>query len=318
MFRNFALIAVGLAGIANLNASYIQIGGNTGLTSSNVTGSTFVEAAYAGTNFQGTTPTGSNGSVLCAGATIGTCTSQANSATPMGEPSNEFATGNGVTFALINESTNLGVWAAPNTGTNSMTVTLNIFGVTNVYTLLNDEYGVNGSSPTTVKFTFSDTSTETFTLVNGKVIREAIQCTGGSGLTTCNNQNWASTLDTTNMYGLNGALIGAITPTTTANVTAFNVWSGTYTGGTANRANTTGNLYMDAQNFYLGSAASGLTLVNMTITDTAGGVSQISRDLLSAVTVQTASGATPEPSTGLLIASAVGGFAWIRRRRKQS
>jgi hypothetical protein len=302
------------------------VGGNAGLTTSVAitTTGTFTQSPYSTTAFQGTgATTAETGSgVLCAGATPGTCT--ATTGLPSGEPNNEFAAANGVTFALLNQTvsgTAEGVWAATTSGTNSITIPIGIFGVTDVYTMLNDEYGVSGQSPTTVQFNFGNSTSESFTLVNGTVIRDDFDCTGGTGLAACQALNYATTLNIANGYSTNGTSLGAIggIGAGTAYVDAFNVWSGTYGQGTGAYANTTGTLALDAQDFSLGNLAAGQTLTSITITDTAGAATKVSRDFLSAVTVASSGSApaTPEPSTVLLLVGGLGSVVLVRRRRKQ-
>jgi len=265
------------------------------------------EKSYSTTAFQGTgaTVAETGSGVLCAGATQYTCT--ATTGMPSGEPGNEFAKADGITFSMINENiagTNEGVWAAPNSGTSTITIPIGIFGVTNVYTMLNDEYGVIGASPTTVQFNFSNGSNELFTLVNGKTISDVFDCITGvcpTYATTLSPDEWSA----------NGATdLGA--NSTAPNVSAFDVWAGTYGQGTGAYTNTTGNVYLDAQDFYLGAGVSNLTLTNIVITDTAGANNLVSRDILSAITVQT----IPEPSTIFLLLSGTGVVGLLRRRKQ--
>jgi hypothetical protein len=200
---------------------------------------------------------------------------------------------------MINGDSNSNVWAAPNTGTSSITIPIGIFGVTNVYTMLNDEYGVVGGTPTTVQFNFSNGSYESFTLVNGQTIADSFDCIGG----TC--PTYATTLS-------GGTYAETAGTDTGGTVSAFEVWAGTYGGpGTGAYNNTNGDINLDAQNFSLGSTAAGLTLTNVVITDTAGGTVKVSRDELSAITVQT----TPEPSTIFLVTAGIGAVGLLRRRR---
>jgi len=311
MFRHIPVFTVGLVGIANLNAGQIFIGGNTGLTSSVGIATTggAVENSYISTTFQGTgvTAAETGSGVLCAGATTSTCVP--TTGLPSGEPNDEFASANGVTFAMVNESiasVPMGVWAAPNSGTSTITIPIGIIGVTTVDTMLNDEYGVSGATPTTVQFNFGNATSLTFTLINGTVIADSFDCLTG----TC--PSYATTLDTTHAYSTTGVNLGAIGSTSAPNVSAFTVWSGTYGQGTGAYNNTTGDIFMDAQSFYLGAAAANTSLVNIVITDTAGSATKVSRDVLSAITV-----VTPEPSTVLLFATGFGAIGFLRRRRKQ-
>jgi hypothetical protein len=335
MLRHIGIFIIGSVAIANLNAGsvQIQIGGNVGLTSGtlatggSITTTGAVQQTYGQNLTQGVGSTTETSGSLCAGSTISTCTP--TTGYPYGEqtvnPSNEFATANSVTFAMINQATNIGAWAAPTSGTSSITIPIGIFGVTDVDTMLNDEYGVSGGSPITVKFNFSsgagDTGTlssESFTLINGEVYRDGFDCTAG----TC--PAYVTTLSTlsanvTDAFSTTGTDDGRANTVTagTAYVTAFNVWSGTYTGGTGAYNQTNGTLFLDAQDFTLGSAASGVYLNNFVITDTAGSTTRVSKDALSAVTVfEATSTSTPEPSTVLLLVTGIGAMCLIRRRRK--
>jgi hypothetical protein len=320
MFRHVAIFTIALAGIVNLNAGQIMVGGNSGLTSASGTTETTTGSAstaglqpYNSTLYQGVSSPGYTSGNLCAGATTSTCAS--TTGYPNGETNNEFLSGNGVTFAMINQTISgvgEGVWAATNTAgtgavpvTSTITIPIGIFGVTNVETMLNDQFGLASTSDTTVQFVFTNPAfNETFTLMNGTVIRDTYSCTTG----TC--PTYATGLDTTHMFDINGNSLGLIGATTTANVTAFNLWSGTYTSTAGAYNGTSGNLYLDAQNFYLGSFASNQTLASIVITDTNTAAKQ-SRIGLSAVTLL----ATPEPSTIFLIGAGIAGIGLLRRRR---
>ena len=192
--------------------------------------------------------------------------------------------------------------------------------------MLNDQYGntaYNGGQNTQVTFNFTTlgggaVAPLTFTLANGLQIRDAVQCTAGTGLAACQALGYQTGLDTTNDYDPTGALNPASGP----NVSAFNVWTGTYDAGAGNYANTTGNVYLDAQNFALGSAYANDYLTSIQIIDTQTSTRQ-SRDLLSAITVQgstlpSSSPAAPEPSTWLLFATGFGAIGFFRLRRKSA
>ena len=327
MFRILSVSAVALAGIMTLNAGQIQLGGANGLTSGTVTFSTTGSGAdgllgYNAATFQSvSTITGGTGN-LCKGPALPNPCAAGNvvavpTAVPNGETtgSGEYATANGVTFSMINQGDGVSnAWVASNTGTSTFTIPVGIFGVDSAWTMLNDEYGVSGQSPTTVTFNFGTTASNanagsiTFTLVNGTVIRDSLQCTTN----TTNCSQYATSLDTTHMFSTTGASLGAITTTAVPNVTAFNVWSGSYTGGTGNYSGTTGNAYLDAQKFSLGTAYMSDYLVNIVITDASGSTAKVSRDTLSAITIDPA----PEPSSVFLLVAglAVMGYFSYRRR----
>jgi len=222
-------------------------------------------------------------------------------------------TSNGVTFAMIDQGTTANVWGASNqAGVTTFTIPMGIFGVTNTWTMLNDEWGTSGND-TNVTFNFSSGSV-TFNLINGVQIRDSVDCTGGTGLAACTARGFQTSLDTSNAYATNGTSAAvAGNPA----VSAFNVWTGAYTGSPTGGAyaNTTGSLFLDAQKFsFLGTpfSAGNVELLSVVITDqNPGGFG--SRDGLSAITVL---GQTPEPSTVLLFAAGLAAVGFIRFRRK--
>jgi len=323
MFRQIAAFTIGLVGIANLNAGQIQIGGANGLTSGTVTATTTATQSSGGKFGE---QTWSNGG-FTQGATGVTV--------PAAPPSS--LTAHGITFAMINDSggqagdnlwsgTNdiAGTSGNPNPVTTTFTLPMGIFGVSNVYTMLNDEFanttvnnGNGAGVDTTVTFNFGSAASgagflgsETFDLVNGTVIRDSFLCTGGSGLATCQSSNLGTTFDTTNAYGTGGSIV--VPSAGVASVTAFNVFQGSYTSSAYGPyTNTSGTLYLDAQNFYLGSFA-GDELFNMVIQDTQSGAFQ-SREELVAVTV-----VTPEPASIFLLVGGFGAIAFFSYRRRKS
>jgi hypothetical protein len=334
MFRHIAVFVVGSVAIANLNAGsvQIQIGGVNGLTAGTVTQS--VTGGATGTvgemSFVGNIPPGS------------TSLTRTSGVPPVGYPNGAGSTqldtvndsGTNVTFAMINDSANptSNMWISSNTGgtTGTPVVTtdtvlmggLGVFGVSNVWTMLNDQYGnsaFNGGQNTQVTFDFT-TSTGgfvaplTFTLVNGVEIRDSVNCTAaggatGTGVSTCTGLNFQNGLDTTNDY----SPTGAENPVSGPDVSAFNVWTGTYNTGSGAYANTAnGAVYLDAQNFFLGSAYANDYLTSIQVVDTET-ASRQSRDILTAITVEASA---PEPSTWLLFAIGFGAIGIVRLRRK--
>jgi hypothetical protein len=229
---------------------------------------------------------------------------------------------------MINQSFN-SEWTTTNlaTGTSFINIPMGIFGVTNVETMLNDNFGIPGASNISVTFNFGSTATTndegslTFKLVDGKTIRSSFECTGGNTSNGCQNYltGGVDTLDTTNMYDASGASLGLITTTAVPNVSAYNVIAGTYsapTGGAIPYRGTNGNLYLDAQNFFLGNAGVGHYLTSIQISDTVSAQFQ-SRAELSAITVFSVSPAeAPEPSTVLLAFAGIGALGLARRFRK--
>jgi len=317
MFRQIAIFIVGAASIANLNAGslQLQIGGVNGLTAGTVNQT--VTGGSAGTlgeqNYVGDIPPGTTGLTGIAG--VPTAPGVPNGEVPGGQK----LTTNGVTFAMIDDSANptANMWISTNTaGTVGTpvatidTIPMGIFGVQNVWTMLNDQYGIAGST-TQVIFNFGTTAgvanlpALTFTLVNGNSIRDSVDCLTSS--TSC--PAYATSLSTS-AYGTNdttAAVAGA------SSVSAFNVWEGTYAGTPtgAYAGMTSGDVFLDGQDFSLVGYGSDY-LVSMQIVDTNTGTRQ-TRDLLSAVTVGYNA---PEPSTWLLLAAGLGGLFLVQRRRK--
>ncbi len=246
---------------------------------------------------------------------------------------------NGQTFALINDSgltaTQYNVFAGANqfgTGTYTSTfyVPINVANVTSVDTMLNDQFGVGGISDTTVTFNFTDSKnspvTLTFNLVNGLEIRSSTLCTGvgtqgGSsafndlgGGTSGSCQAYTTALDSTKRYDVTGSTVAG---SGVASVGASNVWTGTYTTNTTTfanvskgsvDANTSGKLFLDAQDFTFGNLT-GDYLNSILITSTSTNADP-SRLALSAVSLVS----TPEPGSMLLMVAGLGSLVALRKR----
>jgi len=339
MFRNIAIFIISSGVIATLNAGPIQLqigsgtNGANGLTAGTVTQvvtggatGTVGEAAYIGSLPPSSTAFTRTSGVPASG--------YPNGETPGGQLLTVNDNGTNVTFAMINDSANptANMWLSSNTnGTVGAPIVttdtilmggLGVFGVSNVWTMLNDQYGslaYNNGQNTQVVFNFTTATGGavtplTFTLTNGVTIRDSVNCTAaggatGTGVSTCTALGYQNTLDTANSYGTTGGLNPASGPS----VHAFNVWSGTYNTGSGNYANTNnGAVYLDGQNFSLGSAYANDYLTSIQIIGTTTGTRQ-SRDVLSAITVQAS---TPEPSTWLLLAGGFGVIGFARLRRK--
>ena len=169
-------------------------------------------------------------------------------------------------------------------------VPVGVFGVTDVYTLLNGFAPNAGQTGATVTFTGSAGATQTFTLVNGTDVRDFYQ------------GNFANTI--------NG--------TTTQQILSVMDNGGANTGGTPQTSNAKsgsfGTYVFDAQHFTLNSAFATQTLTGFTVTNGSGSIANI----LSAVTVAAAPAAVPEASTtvslGLLLAFGLGGVVLARKK----
>jgi len=342
MFRHIAILIVGSAAIATLNAGPIQLQVGTGTNGANgLTASTVTQVVTGGATgslgekaYIGNLPPGGTALTYVSGVPVGSY--------PNGETSGQALTvndgGTNVTFAMIDDSAKptSNFWASSNTttGTNATPIVttdtiamggLGVFGVSNVWTMLNDQYGslsYNSGQTTQVTFNFTtltggSVAPLTFTLTNGVEIRDAVDCTGGTGLSACQAFGYQNTLDTTNDYSTTGAL----NPSSGPNVSAFNVWTGSYTTGAGgNYANTNGSVFLDAQNFNLGSAYANDYLTSVQVIDYDGGSRQ-SIDMLSAITVEGATlppSGVPEPSTWFLSAIGLGALGFTRLRRKSA
>lgn len=276
--------------VAALNAGQIQIGGASGLTAAyvGVQPAAVQERAYAATLFVGDTE---------------------NGATPTDPSVSLTDPNNGVTFAILNENNN-NYWAINSTNSTpvTMTVPVGIFGITNVWTMLNEYWGVAGVQNTTVTLNFGNsaagivTGTQIFNFVNGTEIRDATDCTGPSTSPAPSGGSSFPTPCTT------------FARTTTAASQAFTTpYNGNIVAGTQ-ALNTSGNLVLDDQALLVNPLYYNKYLVNIQVTNVNGGI-QVSRTALSGITVS-----TPEPAS---VAMFLGGFAammlfYSRRRRNAS
>jgi len=216
-------------------------------------------------------------------------------------------THDGVTFAMLNEggnSTN-NYWGGSGSaaaGPAVITIPIGIFGVSEVWTMLNDYWGMNGVNNTTVTLNFDNKSdgsdagsatTEVFNLVNGVQIRSATDCTA-KGVT----------LDCT-----------AFSRTTSSAGTS-NAFAASYSNDTLAGSpfiGTSGNLTLDDQAFAVILANEGKWLVNVQVSNSNGGSGTSgtpSRTALTAITVQT----VPEPATFGMI---LGGLALLGAARRK-
>ena len=208
-------------------------------------------------------------------------------------------------------------------GTTSLVLPVGIFGANIVWTMLQDAYGVDGNSNTSVVFAFgsgsqtADRGTVTYSLKNGEGIRDAVACSGtvSTGVrTTCDTYSKLTT----------ATVASPVIKNSIASYTQ-NVYSASYADDVRQSAgayyHTSGTVNLDAQRFDFLGAHTNDWLVSITITNTNGtytsgtSLTNTSRTGLSAVTVATDLDPTPEPSTMAMIAGGLGVVAWVRRRR---
>ncbi|MDP9170512.1 MAG: PEP-CTERM sorting domain-containing protein [Acidobacteriota bacterium] len=215
----------------------------------------------------------------------------------------------GVTFSIMNDGGN-NYWAINSSAGASatMTIPVGVFGVTNVWTLLNDYWGVKGAQNTSVTLNFGNSATvagagmsQTFNFTNGTEIRDATDCTGKS----------TSPAPGVNPSGFPTACTTFATTTTGSTSQAFSTAYNGSSNAKSQYYNTSGNLVLDDQALLVDPKYFGDYLVNVQVTD-AGGGPAISRDALSALTV-----ATPEPaSVAMFLGGMTGMFLLYGRRRK--
>jgi len=300
MFRIAIVSGIALFSVVAANAGQIQIGGANGLTSSTVTGAgcssggPCSEQGYVPVMFQGiaVTPPVGPGSLVDASGDGGS----------------------GVTFSKLNDTGNF--WDLP-TGTSSsiLTVPIGAFGVTDVWTMINDIEATK-TNDVSVVFNFGTSANVTADSVTVKLnnadgasasgeVRNALVCSTGCA--------------EAGQLGLSGAVVSGVT------VVADNVWTQSFLNCISSSisplsiGNQCGTADLDDQGFFFNSLnlGGGLTNLNTYLVSvqvkeiaTAGGGAG-----LSAMTIDTAA-ATPEPSTVLLFVAGLGvvGLGRLRKR----
>jgi hypothetical protein len=229
---------------------------------------------------------------------------------------------NDITFAMISQSGSDGNAWGNGGSAGSIVVPIGVFGVEDVWTMLNDlggtslNNGTGGNNDTTLTFTFDSaangsvaaTSTVvTVKLRDGVEIAESIVC--ASGCSSPETGYGTGLAPSTSFSNSNTSVNGGSSFNTPVTVVTDQLFSAAYTGG-GPYANTSGNLVLDDQGFEFGSAFSNLYLVSVGVSNiqtTAG-----DQTFLSAITVVNA----PEPSTVLLFLSGLGALGFARFRRK--
>ena len=336
MIKRALVTMMAISGLAlTLNAGQIAIGsgtaGTNGLTAAYVNPALGVNGPTA-TSCSGASNSGS----LTAGGWNG-CAVAANTAPNFFSSSlyspNLFAsavpsvaipadtiTAGGATFERVidaaNPTKNTWITNPSNSGTGqNIVISVGIYGVDKVWTLLNDYWGGINLNNTTVDFLFDDSSngaggtntakTASFQLINGQTIRSAVDYATGSA-STASGTAIATTLSAAT-YNANAGH---------GTVAAGNAYTSAYTtGATAPYAGTTGNVSLDYQVFDFGGWYATDYLVSITIKSqlTSGQASSTNntRAALSAIVVDQA----PEPSTYVLILSGLGAVGYFRRRK---
>jgi hypothetical protein len=329
-----------------LSAGQIQLGGANGLTNA------YVNAGCAGA---GPCVSGSTGSlqagteqnydnVLFSGATNG-----ANTPKPYSTYSQTTAAAgtltdaaNGVTFSMINDGVANGAsknfWNLPDINTtpnavNTMVIPVGVFGVSSVFTLIQDELATAGPKrDLSLIFNFGSTanaSTVDSVLVkavnsqnnataSGQV-RNAVDCTTPpcGGVASPANGPLANSSAPATYKPTNAATaLGSGVTVLTNNLYSFN-----YTNATGSYAGTTGAVNLDDQGFFfnnlslaaLGSGDTNLDTYLVSIEILEPGIDGVGGVGLSAITLNTSP--VPEPATVLLFVAGLGAIALARFRR---
>jgi len=230
----------------------------------------------------------------------------------------------GVNTQASNQSNNY--WQSLGTGatTDTMVIPIGVFDVTDVRTMLDNQFGTLGGNDTTVTFNFGSTSNATSGLTTITVslndvdnnghgeLRAAVSCTAGTSVCFGSGPNPKSN-------PVEGTIINGVTVNEglVYNTFTYNTIPGSqlfYTGSSL-----VGKVKLDDQQFVFNNPA--LTndwLVSMTVSENlantyASNNSAPSETALSAITVDTA---TPEPGTVLLFLSGLAGLGIARVRRR--
>lgn len=340
MSRVILVSLFGLTAAVVANAGSVQIGGASGITANYINqGTGAVCAAGAGNCVSGST-TGwaerNYNNILFAGATSNSGATSPSAFTGYqqigGEAPGLTATdGSGTNFAMLSDGTMTGVdtgpsnnyWESTITGgaSASIVVPIGLYGVSDVWTMLNNQWGTVGGNDTTVTFTFGSSSNATSGLTNVAValtnspnvvgvgqIRSAVACNTVT-TATCNlSTNTRSILE-------EGAVVNGVTINTGL---VYGPFAYTAASPTGFYAGTQGHVKLDDQQFVFDSALANDWLVSMTVTENVGNTPASvtagvlpSETALSAVTVDT----VPEPTTILLVLSGLGVVGFRRLRR---
>jgi hypothetical protein len=303
MFRIAIVSGITLLSVVAANAGQIQIGGANGLTTSTVTGGNCTTGGPC--TLQGYVPVLFENVPVTAPTGPGTLT----------DPTS------GVVFSDINAGPLKNFWDLPtlSSGSSVLTIPIGLFGVTDVWTMINDIEGTN-TRDVTVVFNFGTTANASTVVAKSVQLNDANPSQAGQveNALVCN-----SGCAETSQGTLTGMTSGAIT------VLADNVFSQPFnipcisssitgTGGTS-ACGAQGTAYLGDQGFFFNGAALGGSLGSLTNLNTylvSVQVKEISSvgggSALTAITVDQ----VPEPSTVLLFVAGLGALGLGRLRKK--
>lgn len=343
MLRIVLVSTIGLLGAVIANAGSVQIGGPNGITSNYilqgagavcaagtgncVTGSTtgWVERNYDNILFSGATNnSGATSPVPFTGYTQ-------NGGTPSGSTATDTA---GTTYSMLSDGSNgsgssLNYWGS--NGTNqvpvSMVVPIGLYNVTDLWTMMDNQWGTLGGNDTTLTFNFGSSSNDTSGDVTSVVVnlldnnntvhngtmRAALACITVTTATCNATNNPQDTLLQGNV--INGVTVNTKVVYNSFNYTAANP-SGLYAGSQ-------GTLKLDDQQFIFGALSQNKWLVSVQVTENLGNTPASvgttgnlpSETALSAITVDTAA---PEPGTVMLFIGGLAGIGFLQYRRKRA
>jgi len=248
--------------------------------------------------------------------------------------------GSSIQFNMLNDACGLvnacngargsdNYWTAPVNSnptmgmTSALTIPIGIFDVTDLWTVLQNEYGLSGVNDTSVQFNWGSTATTadgpsvTVNLSNASnsgmsgQIRSAVLCGDSNVVTSC-------ALDAIGQISPYSVATGTGTGVGQIGIFTSNLLNAPYNnmlGGSSNyTGSSSGTVALDDQGFFFNGLNEDKFLVNIKIMENVG-QQNVSSTALTAVTVDS----TPEPAsiwlgvTGLVMAV---GASRVRRRRR--
>jgi hypothetical protein len=332
MFRTISLSMLALASTLVVSAGQIQLGGVEGLTSSYVTSG----CSGGGGCVAGSTSVGVEANydtVLFSGAMNG-----GTSPTPYGGYSTSSAnagaiedTANNITFSMINDGTTSGLsnntWILPVNVSSppTMVIPVGLFGVSDVFTMINSFQGpTGGGRDATVFFDFGTTpNATTVEKIKVKLVNSLDSATP-SGAT----RNSVDCTDPTAACGgVATPASGPLAPVTTTfyppnipgvTVVANNLYTFAYTSAAGSYSGSTGSVHLDDQGFLfdnldlsgLGAGDTNMNTYLVAIEVRDAGVTSGAQIGFSAITVEQ----SPEPSTVLLFLAGLCTMGLLGRR----
>jgi len=334
MYRIITLAGVVLCSVMVASAGQIQIGGVNGLSSAYITAPNTV----AGQN-----TTGCAGGGTCVNGSVGAYTEQNYDnvlfagATNSGTAPTPYATYNQTTaaqgsltdstnnikFSMIDDgstsSASNNFWQGTQTGSSpSITIPIGVYGVTDVWAMLNTELSLAGvANTTTLTFNFGSTSNATSGL--DPVIVKLSESNNNS--TPANEmQNAVLCVPASSCATASGPTLSGPTVISSVSVLTGNVYTSLFNNGAlpGYAGATSGNVVLDDTGFLfndlsLGALGTNLSsyLVSVTVKES-GSATGVSEGL-SALTVDT----VPEPSTVFMFLSGLGAIGLARFRRRK-